>query len=275
MATENAINQADRTLPLSRGELAATRAERMDGLQTRPRAVPSNSSSSREIRIYSHSPLLYWWPVWLVGYAMAVVTYVGGTLQSLTPDLTAREWIHPSSNLGVAFFITLLMVILVSNFAVRGMAASLAIMSAILVTVVFAYAGWWDQIFAWFGSLKIHLTAGAYLWFSTLLLATWLVTVFGIDRRHCWYVTPGQITHMTGFGIASKSYNAQGMGLEKHREELFRHWVLGLGSGDLTIRTSGATQEVIEVRNVMFVNSKVDAMKVLIAEVPEGPAAAS
>jgi hypothetical protein len=60
------------------------------------------------------------------------------------------------------------------------------------------------------------------------------------------------------------------MGLEKHRDDIFRHWLLGFGSGDLKIRTSGATHEQIDLRNVLFIGSKVKAMQQLIAEVPEG-----
>ncbi len=60
------------------------------------------------------------------------------------------------------------------------------------------------------------------------------------------------------------------MSLEKHRDDLFRHWLLGIGSGDLLIRTSGATREQIDVTNVLFVGAKVNAMQRLIAEVPEG-----
>ena len=41
-------------------------------------------------------------------------------------------------------------------------------------------------------------------------------------------------------GGGEKSYDTAGMSIEKHRDDLFRHWVLGLGSGDLTVRTSGA-----------------------------------
>ena len=68
----------------------------------------------------------------------------------------------------------------------------------------------------------------------------------------------------------SKGYNTQGMALEKHRYDLFRHWILGLGSGDLQIRTSGATREQIDVPNVLFIGSKVEAMQRLISEVPDG-----
>lgn len=31
-----------------------------------------------EIRIYSHSPLFYWWPVWLFGFIFSVITLVDG-----------------------------------------------------------------------------------------------------------------------------------------------------------------------------------------------------
>jgi hypothetical protein len=98
----------------------------------------------------------------------------------------------------------------------------------------------------------------------------WSATVFGLDRLSYWEITPGQLTHVTFLGGGSKSYNAQGMGLEKHRDDLFRHWLLGLGSGDLQIKTSGATHEQIDVPNVLFIGSKVELIQKLIAEVPEG-----
>jgi hypothetical protein len=106
------------------------------------------------------------------------------------------------------------------------------------------------------------------------MLLLWAVTVFGLDRLSYWEVTPGQLTHRWVLGAGSKSINAQGMGLEKHRDDLFRHWLLGLGSGDLRIQTSGATREQIDVRNVLFVGAKVEDMQRLIAAVPEGSASA-
>jgi hypothetical protein len=111
---------------------------------------------------------------------------------------------------------------------------------------------------------------GAYLWFSTLMFITRILTVFGLDHRSYWEVTPGQVTHKMLFGSGSNSYNAQGMSPEKHRDDIFRHWILGCGSGDLKIRTAGATREEIDRLNVFFIGSKVDAMQRLIAEVPEG-----
>ncbi len=223
------------------------------------------------LRIYSHSTIFFWWPVWVTGYVMALLTYWQGSPEHIEIAGKTPDWVHPSNNLGVIYFLVFFLVILITNFAMRGLASGMVVLTALLLTVVLAYVGWWDNVFNWLDSLKIHLTLGAYVWFSTLLFAAWVITVFGLDRLHYWEVTPGQLTHKTVFGAGSKSYNSQGMGLEKHRDDLFRHWLLGLGSGDLLIRTSGATRETIEVLNVLRVGSKVSTMQRLIAEVPEGP----
>ena len=242
----------------------------LEAVRTAP-PEPDKPKIHRVLRIYSHSSLFYWWPVWVVGYVMALLTYWAGKPEQIEAIGQAREWIHPSSNLGVVFLLVLFLVILITNFSVRGMASGMVIMGGALLTVVLAYVGWWDEIFLWFGNLKIHLTLGAYFWFSTLMFLTWAVTVFGLDRLNHWEVTPGQLTHKFLFGAGSKSYNTQGMGLEKHRSDLFRHWLLGIGSGDLEILTSGATREKIDVLNVLFIDSKVAAMQRLIADVPDGP----
>ena len=215
--------------------------------------------------------MLFWWPVWAIGYVMAILTYWHGRPRQLESIAQAPEWIHPSSNLGVIFFLTLFLIILITNFSVRGLASAMVVMAGVLLTVVLASIGWWDGVLNWFGNLTIHLTMGAYFWFSTLMFITWAITVFGLDRLSYWEITPGQITRRVLFGSGSNSYNALGMGLEKHRDDIFRHWLLGLGSGDLRIRTSGATHEQIDLLNVLFIGSKVEAMQQLIAEVPEGP----
>ncbi len=234
----------------------------------RPTQVEPDAPHVRQgLRIYSHSSLFYWWPVWVIGYIMALVTYGQGQEHQIGQTQT---WIHSSSNPGLIFFFVLFLVILITNFSVRGLASGMVIMGTVLLTVLLAYIGWWDEVFAWFGGLKINLNLGAYFWFSTLMFVLWAACVFGLDRTSYWEIKPGQLTYHSLFGGGSKSYNTQGMGLEKRRDDLFRHWLLGLGSGDLQVRTSGATHEQIDVRNVLFISSKVAVIQKFIAEVPEG-----
>src|SRR5262249_5141254 len=45
-------------------------------------------------KLYSHSPIFYWWPVWLVGYLMALLTYLDGGRLAVVPPATEarRDW---------------------------------------------------------------------------------------------------------------------------------------------------------------------------------------
>jgi hypothetical protein len=203
----------------------------------------------------------------VVGYIMAAITYGFGQEHLIGQT---RTWIHASTNPGLIFFFVLFLVILITNLSVRGLASGIVIMSVALVIVLLAYLDWWDEVLSWLGGLEISLNLGAYFWFSTLLLAVWLVSVFVVDRTSYWEIKPGQLTYHATFGSGSKSYNTQGMALDKHRDDLFRHWLIGLGSGDLEIHTTGATRQQIHVRNVLFIGSKVPIIQKLIAETPEG-----
>lgn len=226
---------------------------------------PEQPQEVTHLKIYGHSPLAYWWPVWLVGYVMAAITYFRGQQYQIGQDL---ELFYPSSNLGVLFMLTLVLVILITNVSVRGTASGLVILGTALVAVIIAYFGKWDVILAWFGALKIHLNFGSYFWFSTVMLIIWTISVFVIDRMSYWHFKPGQVTHDSAYGSRSQSYDTNGMVLVKHREDLFRHWLLGLGSGDLLIRTTGASSDRIEVQNVFFIGSKIEIMQRLISKDP-------
>ena len=41
-----------------------------------------------EIRVYSHSPLFYWWPVWLFGFIFALLTLMDGDRMVIVPGET-------------------------------------------------------------------------------------------------------------------------------------------------------------------------------------------
>lgn len=219
-----------------------------------------------EIRVYAHSRILYWWPVWVCGYVMATLTHLYGEPQQIG---NAQEIFHPSVNLGIIFVLTLAMVILITNVTVRGLASVIVILSLALGALTLAYFHKWDEVLAWMGNLTIHLNFGAYFWLSTLVFGIWFLSVVIFDHLSYWRITPGQVTHENVFGASSKSYDADNMVLEKLRDDLFRHWFLGLGTGDLLIRPYGPQQEVIQIPNVFFLGSKVRRIEHMIATQPE------
>ncbi len=64
-------------------------------------AAPHRQPRQTSIRIYSHSSLLFWWPVWVIGYAMAALTWWHGRPESVGSSGQAMAWVHPSNNPGV------------------------------------------------------------------------------------------------------------------------------------------------------------------------------
>ena len=231
-------------------------------------AAPEACEEHPELKIYSHSRLFYWWPIWVVGYIMALVTYLGGEQYQIGNNLA---WFHASENPGVIYALTVLLVILVTNVTVRGLASAIVILSGMCLTLLFAYLDWWEPILAWCGRLRIHLNMGFYVFFSTVMFLFWALVVFVFDRMSFWRIKPGQITHEYILGAGAKSYDTDNMILEKLRDDFFRHWVLGLGSGDLRIQplAMGAHREEICVPNVLFIGSKMKFIQRMIAIEPD------
>jgi hypothetical protein len=227
---------------------------------------PQKQTGVPTLRIYGHSSLFYWWPVWVTGYAMALASYLGGEKIAIGDG---TDLINPSSNLGVIFFLVLFFVIVVTSVSVRGLASAMVLLSGAFLVLLFSYFGLWDTIFDWLGHFRIHLNFAAYFWFSTLLFLVWAAAFFIFDRLTYWEIKPGQITENFFLGGGSRSFDTENMMVEKFRNDLFRHWIIGMGTGDLHIETTGATKFTIEIPNVLFIGRKVRILQEMIATIPD------
>jgi hypothetical protein len=246
-----------------------------------------------EMRIYSHSTIFYWWPVWVIGYVMAAITFSEGSRAVVVPagsvyDVAQHAIVLPagsadpsmggseigqrsaeSKDLGVVFTVVLLLVVFITNTPLRGLWSGIAVLLIAVMTVTFAWMGVWPQILAFFGRISIHMNMGFYVCFSSLLLLLWASVVFGFDRMHYWKFRPGQLTYESMFGGGQKSYDTSGMLFEKLRDDPFRHWLLGMGSGDLVINTSGAQREHLQIPNVLSLNRILARLQNMVSERPE------
>lgn len=230
--------------------------------------IPAPTGQMQELRIYGHSSIFYWWPVWTVGFILAIITRIGGHLVQV-PGSSVEVMIHPSKNLGVIYALVLFLVILFTNTTVRGLASVIVILTVMFLTVLFAWLGWWEAILGLMPHLAGYINLGFYTIFSLALFVFWAGTVFVYDRMSYWSLRPGQITHRHLIGGGEMSYDTRGMLFEKTNQDLFRHYLLGLGSGDMRIITTGARQEEILIPNVLFVDSHLHAMQQLVATKPD------
>lgn len=263
-----------------------------------PIAVPVRPPElPNSIRIVSHCTLFYWWPVWAVGFLMAAITFMTDQRAVLVdktahlyPDVTVTvdkdtlrdrtAWvmehppkklhsekirISPSKNLGVVFSIILLLVIAITNIPLRGLWSVIVMVLIVALSIIFALLDWWEVILNWLFILDIRMNFEGYLLISSVLFLLWLVVFFFFDDQIYMVFTPGQLRVRQAIGDAETAYDTTGMTIQKQRSDLFRHWILGLGSGDLIVNTTGAQSHHFEMPNVLFLGSKVNQIEMMLS----------
>jgi hypothetical protein len=170
----------------------------------------------------------------------------------------------PNKAYGVLFAAVLLLCIVITNVPLRGMWSVMVIMTTIMLIIIFALAGWWGSIIHTLGLLDIRINAGGYFFISAALFVVWLLTFFFFDRQIYMVFSPGQLKVCTEIGGGEHVWPAFGTTLEKQRSDLFRHWILGLGSGDLIVKTGGAQPQHFDLPNVLFVGKKKQMIEDLL-----------
>ncbi len=188
-------------------------------------------------------------------------------------NLPVQPHLHMASvsTYGVLFAIVLLLVIVITNVPLRGLWSVVVIVLIVLLSVIFALAqhegrSWWAHILEAFFRLHIYINTAGYLVISLALFVIWLVTFLLFDPQIYMVFTPGQLRLRQEIGGGEAAYDTQGMVIQKQRNDLFRHWILGLGSGDLIVTTSGAAAHHFDLPNVLFVGYKVRQIEDMLRE---------
>jgi hypothetical protein len=165
------------------------------------------------------------------------------------------------SSYGVLWATVLLLVIVITNVPLRGLWSVVVIIFIVLIAVIFALLGWWDAILGAIKLLDIRINAGGYFFISLILFGIWILTMLLFDRQIYMVFTPGQLRVCQEIGGGETAYDTTGMVIQKQRSDLFRHWILGLGSGDVVVRTSGANSHEFQMHNVLFVGHKLQMIE--------------
>jgi hypothetical protein len=257
-----------------------------------------------EIRVYGHNNLLYWWPVWALGFLFAVLTYVDGHVMAVVPPGTQVEQgavvqgtdgrprdvlvtppgqtvpagnvrsgdpsphlrVAANNNYGVVFIGTILFVIVATNLTLRGMASVIAIAFLIILVLFLWVMNWWDPVLLWLGGLDVRMNAGGYLAVAIPLFLLWAFSTFVYDHYTYLLVSRGQIRVRQEIGEGELAVDASGLLLEKKRNDVFRHWLLGLGSGDLHVKTGNPSNLDFELPNVLFIGFKIAKIQDMLRE---------
>lgn len=224
------------------------------------------SDEETALRIYSHSTLFYWWPAWAASFVLGIWTLVAG---ERVPVAGGEAHILESATPGFLFMALLLLVAIVTTVRMKGIRSVVLVLAVALLTVLAAWLGFLDDIFQVVPALSTHLSAGFYLSFGGILLLVWFTVVFLFDRLVFWQISEGQLVRVRVIGMAEKAYDARGLTVEHEADDLLRHVVIGFGSGDIILRTSGAEQATVPLRNALRVNHKIDRIHHLVSIEPD------
>jgi hypothetical protein len=237
----------------------------------------TKTTAPHELKVYMHSWLLYWWPVWAVGYLMAAWTLlenqhmvlvpqeaqvVGNAVavpEGTSPNLTG---IHMSASRvpGLIFVLTLLTVLAFGTGWLSGWRAFTFTAALAAGFLLISWLEVWGVLARWVTYLHVYINLGGYLVISTGLLLLWLVQFFVVDRRTYVVFSLGQVRVHYEIGEEEQAYDTVGMSFEKAPYDWFR-WLVGFGAGDLRVKVRG---EVIQIPNVVHVGRRLDAIEVLL-----------
>jgi hypothetical protein len=248
----------------------------MSATSIEPRhSTPENLQ--RELRIYSHSDLMYWWPVWAVGLVMALWTVLEDHHMAVVPagtvahgnTLVAPEGVtlqEPSVHVtrsplpGVVFALTLLTVLLFVHLWLRGPWALFILVCVVAVLLLISWLEWWSPLVRWFRLLRVHINLGGYLVLAVPLLIAWVVTIFFLDRRTYLILSLSQVRIRDELGDEEKVFDAGAVAFEKKPYDFFRRLV-GWGAGDMIVRVGGPAPRVLEFPNVVAVSRRLAAIE--------------
>lgn len=167
-----------------------------------------------------------------------------------------------SKNVGTWFCTVLLLVIFITNVPLRGLWSVIVIVTVVFMSIIFALVqiqdqSIWDHIFHFLFFLDIRINMGGYLFISIILFVLWVMVSIFFDKQIYMVFSPSQFKVHMEIGGGEVAYDTAGMTIEKRRNDIFRHLILGFGSGDLVVKTSGAQAHTFEIPNVLSLGRRV------------------
>jgi len=172
-----------------------------------------------------------------------------------------RPRIASEPGLGSVFVIVLVLTLVITNVPLRGLWSFLVIIGIVTISLFITVMNKWDSLLEAIGGLHVFINMAGYLFMGTAIFTVWAMATFVFDRRSFVIFTPGQIKVCEHIGDAVQTHPTFGMSLKKERDDIFRHYILGLGSGDLILTTGGGDRREIRLPNVLGIGWRLKSVE--------------
>lgn len=210
-----------------------------------------------EIKVYTHSPILYWWPIWALGLLFGFVSlFVSGE----GTEAAARVQ-------GQTFVFVLVFVIFSTTVKLRGANSVILGLMLLIGGILLATANLSGPIAAFIGGLDIRMSPAFYWFVGISVFIMWAVMIFGFDKVKYYEIAPGQVRERVFWGSGDRAESGANARCKYLKDDFLRHRMLGLVvTGDIEITL--ATGEVWRLHNVLFAKEKANRINELIVTRP-------
>ncbi len=208
------------------------------------------------LKIYTHSPILYWWPIWLLGFLFFILSGSG----LADSDAPARVQ-------GLTFVFTLLFVIFSTTVRLRG--ANSVIFGLILAIggILLAMGNMFEPVAKLLGQMDITMSPTFYLFMGLALFLMWALMIFAFDKVKYYEIAPGQVRQRMFWGGGDRAESGSNARCQYRADDFLRHRMLGfVVTGDIEITL--ASGEVWYLHNVLFAKRKASQINDLIVTRP-------
>lgn len=203
-------------------------------------------------KVYSHSPIFYWWPVWTFGLLFWFMQTTG-----------IYDSDQAQQNIGFVYAFILLFIIFSTTVRLRGANSVIFGLIVVIGVILIVTAGMTGVVASFFSSFDVKMSSGFYLFVSVAVFLLWLM-MFGVfDRLKHWQAVPGQLHEKRFFGAGDIAQGGLNVSSKYQADDFLRHRILGLGvMGDLILTYPDGHQE--EVPNVVFAKQRNDEINRVI-----------
>ena len=212
------------------------------------------------LKVYTHSPILYWWPIWVLGFVFGILSlFVGGEGSETVADASRVQ--------GQTFVFVLVFVIFSTTVKLRG--ANSVILGLIMAIggILLVTANLSGPIAAFIGGLDIYMSSSFYWFVGITVFLMWVVMIFGFDKVKFYEIAPGQVRERVFWGSGDRAESGANARCKYLKDDFLRHRMLGLVvTGDIEITL--ATGEVWYLHNVIFAKQKANRINELIVTRP-------
>ena len=209
------------------------------------------------LKVFTNSPILYWWPIWVLGFIFGFVSmFVGGE----GTEAAARVQ-------GQTFVFVLVFVIFSTTVKLRGANSVILGLMLAIGGILLATANLSGPIASFIGGLDIRMSPAFYWFVGLTVFIMWTVMIFGFDKVKFYEIAPGQVRERVFWGSGDRAESGANARCKYLKDDFLRHRMLGLiVTGDIEITL--ANGEVWHLHNVLFAKQKANRINDLIVTRP-------